>query len=91
MASEYSVEMQKSRTQQFKDQLVKQTIAPNDHRSIFDFHDEKSLLHINHLDSGKIFRWKEDLTLAESALIQQKVEQWCEANHCNSDSFLNKM
>jgi hypothetical protein len=56
-------------------------------KALVDYHDEATLLHINHIDSAKIGRWKEDLSLEEVRAIENKVEQWCQANQSESSIF----
>ncbi len=44
-------------------------------RSIVDYHDEESLLHMNHIGSAKVGRWQEDLSREEVAMIENKVKE----------------
>lgn len=80
IAQDYNLEQQKRRIQQFRDQLLQHSHHPNNDRALEDAHDEHSLLHINHLDSGKIGRWKDDLTEEQVSRIETSVAQWC-AHH----------
>lgn len=87
IASEYSTEVQQERIQRFKNKLMKTQRDPNDHREIFDYHDEETLLHINHIDSGKINRWKDDLSPNQIRRIEERVQDWCIANCYSSSVF----
>lgn len=60
----------------------------NKEREIVDYYDQESLLHINHIDSGKVGRWKEELSIKEVALIDDKVITWCRLNECDTSRFL---
>lgn len=59
-------------------------------RSIVDYHDEESLLHMNHIDSAKVGRWQSDLSEKEVAMIENQVKDWCEKNEYEPTLFLHK-
>ncbi|NJN88474.1 MAG: sulfotransferase domain-containing protein [Leptolyngbyaceae cyanobacterium SL_7_1] len=50
LALAYSPTAQHQRMQTFREKLLQASLAPNDHRELVDYHDEASLLHINHLE-----------------------------------------
>jgi hypothetical protein len=88
IAADYSIEMQQERVQKFTNSLLQMTLAPNDHREIVDYHDEETLLHMNHINSGQAGQWKEDLSAQEAALICDRVKRWCAENACPASAFL---
>jgi hypothetical protein len=88
IAADYSIEIQQERIQKFTDSLLQMTLAPDDHREIVDYHDEETLLHMNHINSGTAGRWKEDLSDQEATLICHHVENWCAENAYPSSVFL---
>lgn len=87
IASNYAISHQKKRVEKFREQLLKAPPIDSD-RSIVDYHDEDSLLHMNHIDSGKVGRWQDDLSPGEVAQIEAKVQAWCEKNGYSPSTFL---
>lgn len=90
IADEYSLESQQQRIKRFRNQLLQTPLNPNDHREIVDYHDEETLLHMNHIDSAKHGRWREDLSPEEVTLIEEKVMEWCNQNSYNPSIFLQQ-
>lgn len=87
IAQLYSPELQQQRIQQFQEQLSRTVRSPNDHRSWVDYHDKQSLLHINHLNSGKTGRWQDELSPAEVEKIDRCVKQWCARQGYHPSTF----
>jgi hypothetical protein len=90
IAAEYGISQQQQRIQQFKEELLKTSLNPQDQREIVDHYDEKTLLHINHIDSAKMGRWQDDLTEQEVGLIEEKVKEWCRVNGDKPTTFLRQ-
>lgn len=90
IAAEYDIPLQQRRMQHFKEKLLQSSLHPHDHRNIVDYHDEETLLHINHIDSGKTGRWQNDLSDREVNLIEEKVKNWCRINSEASATFLRE-
>jgi hypothetical protein len=88
IAADYSIEIQQARIQQFTHSLLQKTLAPNDHREIVDYHDEETLLHMNHINSAQVGHWRNDLSMQEAAQICDRVEQWCAENAYSASEFL---
>jgi hypothetical protein len=88
IAADYSLEFQQQRIRHFRNQLLQAPLNPNDHREIVDYHDEETLLHMNHIDSAKSGRWQNDLTVEEVALLEQAVRDWCSQNAYSPSLFL---
>lgn len=89
IADGYTVEIQQKRIGNFKDKLLRMPEThENKDREIVDYYDEESLLHINHIDSGKVGRWKEELSIKEVALIDNKVINWRRLNECDPSRFI---
>lgn len=88
IASDYSIEHQQKRIHQFKQTLLKTERNPDDHREIVDYHDENSLLHVNHIHSAKTGRWQAELTDTEAATIVNYVKDWCALNQYPAAYFL---
>lgn len=88
IASNYSIESQQERISQFRQQLLATERNPNDHRDLVDYHDESSLLHMNHIDSGQAGRWHHDLSKSEVELIVDRVKKWCVENDYSPTEFL---
>lgn len=88
IASDYSIEHQQKRIQQFKQQLLQSERNPHDHREIVDYHDEESLLHLNHIHSAKNGRWQNDLSPLEAERIVHYVQDWCSQNQYSASCFL---
>lgn len=88
IAADYAIELQQERIKQFRNKLLQTEHNPDDHREIVDYHDEESLLHLNHIDSGKTGRWQTDLNSQEVALIVDRVQSWCTANQYPASLFL---
>ncbi|MDX2215822.1 MAG: hypothetical protein SFY66_21340 [Oculatellaceae cyanobacterium bins.114] len=65
------------RVNPFRERLLQMLLSPNDHRQIVDYHDEATLLHMNHIDSAKVGRWRNDLTELEIRSIETTVQNWC--------------
>lgn len=90
IAADYVVEIQQERVKQFRDKLLQMPLNPEGSREIVDYHDEDNLLHVNHIDSAKVGRWKEDLSAKEVALIENKVKDWCRSNEYEPCTFLRQ-
>lgn len=90
IADDYNLESQQHRIKRFRSQLLQTSLSPNDHREIVDYHDEETLLHMNHIDSAKRGRWREDLSPEEATLIEKKVTKWCKQNNYTSSIFLQQ-
>lgn len=89
IAADYTLELQQERVKRFRDKILKMAGNSNDNIEIFkDEHDESNLLHINHIDSAKVSRWKEDLSEKEVSLIENKVKNWCMKNKYEPSIFL---
>lgn len=89
IAAEYSPDIQRERVQRFREILLQMSRQPSDHREIVDYHDEETLLHMNHLDSAKVGRWVDDLSATEVQLIETKVEAWCSKAGYSPSIFLH--
>lgn len=89
IAENYAIAAQKKRMESFKAKLLTLARSPNDHRELVDYHDETNLLHMNHIDAVKTGRWKDDLNVHEVALIENRVNTWCKANHYEPTIFLS--
>lgn len=76
IAAHHTLDAQRQRITQFRQQLLQTPLNPNDHREIVDYHDEATLLHMNHIDSAKVDRWKEDLTAEQVDRIELRVRDW---------------
>lgn len=76
IAAAHTLDAQQQRITQFRQQLLQTQLNPNDHREIVDYHDEATLLHINHIDSAKIDRWKDDLTTEQIDRIEARLREW---------------
>lgn len=90
IANDYQIEMQQERIKKFREELLQMQRNPNDHREIVDYHDEDTLLHMNHIDSAKVGRWQEELSVKEVVLIENKVKDWCRENKYESSTFLRQ-
>lgn len=88
IASGFTIQHQQERIGQFRDRLLQIALDPADHREIVDYHDEASLLHMNHINSAKTGRWKDDLSMSEVVSIETRVEDWCSAHHYHPSLFL---
>lgn len=88
IAADYSVEIQQQRISQFRHRLLQMQLASNDHREIVDYHDEESLLHMNHIHSGKNGSWIENLSVEEADLISDRVKNWCAETNYSPSTFL---
>ncbi|MFM7427766.1 MAG: sulfotransferase domain-containing protein [Elainella sp.] len=88
IAADYGLEFQQQRIQSFRSQLLQAPLDPDDHREIVDYHDEETLLHMNHIDSAKSGRWQTELSEAEVCLIEQTVQDWCTRNALSPMLFL---
>jgi hypothetical protein len=77
IARSYTIEVQQERISAFKQKLLQLQRSPTDHREIFDYHDNNTLLHMNHIDSIKTGRWKDDLSSNEVEQIERTVKDWC--------------
>lgn len=87
IASDYTTSFQKQRVERFREQLLK-VLSTDGDRNIVDYYDEESLLHMNHVNSGKVGRWQDELSTKEVAQIEAKVHTWCEKNGYSSSTFL---
>ncbi|NJL21301.1 MAG: hypothetical protein HC895_11520 [Leptolyngbyaceae cyanobacterium SM1_3_5] len=76
IACAHTLDAQQQRIAQFRQQLLQTPLNPSDHREIVDYHDEATLLHMNHIDSAKIDRWKEDLTAEQVDRIEARLREW---------------
>jgi hypothetical protein len=90
IAADYQIEIQQERVKQFRETLLQTALNPNDHREIVDYHDEETLLHMNHIDSARVDRWKEDLTESEVGQLEESVIEWCRKNHHSPETFLRR-
>jgi hypothetical protein len=90
IAASYSLEAQKARIAAFKQNLLQMRRDPNDHRELEDYHDENSLLHMNHINAVKTGRWQDDLTPEAATLIEAKVVDWCKEHGYEPDLFLSQ-
>lgn len=72
VASEYTIERQKKRIKESMNTALRQ-----EGDALFDPH---SLLHINHIDSGSIGKWRHELTPRQVALIESEAGEWLVAN-----------
>lgn len=88
IAKNYTIEAQQERISDFKQKLLQLERNPNDHREIFDYHDDNTLLHMNHIDSVRVGRWKDDLSDYEVEQIEQTVKDWCEKHGNDPTIFL---
>lgn len=89
IASLFTIEQQ-DRIKTFRDKLMRTTLDPDDHREIVDYHDEDSLLHINHIASAKTGIWQETLSTIEVSKIENKVKDWCRENKYEHMTFLRQ-
>ncbi|MEG4577156.1 sulfotransferase domain-containing protein [Microcoleus sp. N3A4] len=87
IAFEYTIEKQLKRIEEFKKCFCNQVPYIEEGKSIVNYHDSRSLLHINHIDSGKIGRWKEDLSQNQVARIENQVKTWCLENNRKLDEI----
>ncbi|NEQ23801.1 MAG: sulfotransferase [Microcoleus sp. SIO2G3] len=60
IAAAHDLNANQQRIAQFRQQLLTTPLDPSDHREIVDYHEEATLLHMNHIDPAKVDRWKED-------------------------------
>ncbi|WNZ23791.1 sulfotransferase [Leptolyngbya sp. NK1-12] len=88
IADHYTIELQQERIGSFKQKLLQLQRSPDDHRDIVDYHDESTLLHMNHIDAVKAGRWKQDLYPREVAQIEQTVNAWCRQHDIDAAIFL---
>jgi hypothetical protein len=86
IASDYTMSHQKKRVDRFREQLLKAPPVDSD-RNIVDCHDEESLLHMNHIYSGKVGRWQDELTKREVTQIEARVFSWCRQNDYAPSTF----
>lgn len=90
IASDYTTATQQKRIASFKEALLQMPmIHEKKDRKIVDYHDEESLLHINHIDSGKVGRWSGDLSVNQVEQIDNKVLSWCRKNQYSPSTFLH--
>lgn len=89
IANNYSIAAQKERIDSFKEKLFTLQRSPNDHRELIDYHDETSLLHMNHIDAVKTGRWRDDLSNHEVRTIETEVKQWCKETGYEPSIFLS--
>lgn len=90
IAANYTIAAQTARIEQFKSELLKLERSPNDHRELVDYHDEASLLHLNHIDAVKAGRWQSDLSAPEARAIAAFVSDWCDRNQYETSLFLHE-
>lgn len=90
IAADYSLESQQQRVQRFRKQLTQTKLNPDDHRELVDYHDDQTLLHINHIDSAKRDRWRSDLTPEAAAAIEQGVADWCDRHGYSPSLFIHQ-
>lgn len=91
IASLFTLEQQKERIQKFTTQLMQTSLNPHDHRETVDYHDEDSLLHINHINAAKSGVWHEYLSTEEVTKIENKVKSWCNDNKHEYLTFLRQI
>lgn len=78
IAENYTLDKQKQRIQQWKQG---EDFNPSTHEA-------KSLLHHNHINSGKSQQWSETLTSIQIAYLESLTETWlCDRNYSLSQSF----
>jgi hypothetical protein len=75
IAAEFALSKQLDRIEKFKTTLSPQDLNENGVK-----YDPHSLLHTDHIHSGKIGAWKEYLTEKEVQIIERKAEKWLETN-----------
>jgi vacuolar-type H+-ATPase subunit I/STV1 len=90
IAASYTIAAQTARIEQFKSELLKLERSPNDHRELVDYHDESSLLHMNHIDVVKAGRWQSELSATEVRVIEDFVNHWCDRSQYETSLFLRK-
>ncbi|MBF2048323.1 MAG: sulfotransferase domain-containing protein [Elainella sp. C42_A2020_010] len=88
IANNYTLEVQQERINRFKQKVLQLQPSPDNHRDIVDYHDESTLLHMNHIDAVKAGRWKDDLYPQEVAQIEQTVDVWCRQHDIDAAIFL---
>lgn len=88
IAADYSIPNQQQRIQTFRNRLLQMQLDPGDHREIIDYHDEETLLHMNHINSAQDGSWVEVLSPEEAALISDRVEGWCMETENVPSTFL---
>ncbi|OKH20867.1 hypothetical protein [Chroogloeocystis siderophila] len=91
IASLFTLEQQKERIQKFTTQLMQTSLNLHNHREIVDYHDEDSLLHINHINAAKTGVWQEYLSTEEVTKIENKVKSWCNNNKHEYLIFLRQI
>ncbi|WP_210404414.1 sulfotransferase domain-containing protein [Chroococcidiopsis sp. TS-821] len=91
IASLFTLEKQQNRIKKFREQLMQTPLNPDDHRALVDYHDEGSLLHINHITSAKTGIWQKHLAPNEIAKIETKVKDWCRNNMYDYIMFLQSI
>jgi hypothetical protein len=88
IAADYDLDAQQQRIAQFRRQLLQTPVNPDDHCEMVDYHDEESLLHMNHIDSAQIDRWKQDLTPEQVDRLTTRVQEWCGERNCDPTAVL---
>lgn len=76
IAANYNLDKQRTRIARFRAELLQTPLNPEDHRTIFDYHDEKTLLHLNHIHTVKAGRWQDELSDQQADLIAERVRNW---------------
>lgn len=74
-AKEYELDKQRLRIEKFKKTVTPEKISSNE--VIFDPH---NMLHIDHIQSGKIGVWKQVLTRKEIKMIESNTKKWLQKN-----------
>ena len=88
IAADYDLDAQQQRIAQFRRQLLQTPVNPDNHCEMVDYHDEESLLHMNHIDSAQIDRWKQDLTPEQVDRLTTRVQEWCGERNCDPTAIL---
>jgi Sulfotransferase domain len=88
IAADYRLDRQQKRIEKFRNQLLQTAVSQDQDRQIVDYYDEDSLLHINHINSGKVGKWKEELTPEEADRIENRVKEWCQETRFDPSIFL---
>lgn len=86
IATEYSFESNLKRTTNLTRRLKAEGVDLNDHRNVFR-HDPSTLLHWNHLRSGRIGAWREEATLTQRRAMAELFGPWLEQNGYELDDL----
>lgn len=92
IAADYDLDEQQKRIEKFKQQLMQDPVAQqNQDREIVDYHDEETLLHLNHMSSGKMGQWRRELSSNQVERIEAKVKDWCSEHQYDEAIFLHSV